>query len=161
MSGFWTVLYAFGGCIGFCILFHLRGATAFWAALGGALGWTVRTALQWYGGPLGGEIPACFFAALAVTAYSELLARLTRKPVTCYSIVGILPMVPGGGIYYTMRHCLNGDIDAFAASCLHTMGVAGSLAIGMLLVCSLTRLFSPQRRRLEKMAAGGTEPPAD
>ena len=154
----WTVLYAFGGCLGFCFLFRLRGKTILWASLGGALGWLVCVTLKLYGGSLGKEIPASFIAALAVTAYSELMARLTHKPVICYTIVAILPMVPGGGIYYTMRHCLDGNIALFAESGLHTLGVAGALAIGMLLVSSLARLASPQRRRLESSASGDKPP---
>ena len=35
------LLYSFGACAGFCILFNLRGKKVFFAALGGAVSWLV------------------------------------------------------------------------------------------------------------------------
>ena len=52
---------------------------------------------------LGSDIFQCFIATVVVSIYSEILARKCKAPTTCFQIVSILPLVPGGGIYYTME----------------------------------------------------------
>ena len=135
MNG-WTAAYAFVGCMGFCFVFHLRGVSCVWASLGGALGWGVYLLL----GFLQHDIPRYFIATLVLAAYCEVMARLSHKPATCYLVIAVLPLVPGGGIYYTMYYCLSGDNGRFAQEGLHTLGIAGALAAGILIVVSLTRL---------------------
>ena len=132
-----TVLYAFAGCLGFCFIFQLRGiACCLWASLGGSLGWTVY--LLFNGLPQ--DILRYFIATLAVAAYAEILARLTKKPAACYLVISILPLVPGGGIYYTMKYCLEGRTALFIQTGFHTLAIAGTLAIGILFVASTVRL---------------------
>jgi len=67
------------------------------------------------------------------------------KSTLCKSVVGILPFVPGGGIYYTMEYCLSGNTQLFLSTGIHTFGVAGAVAVGILLVSSVTRLLRPVR----------------
>ena len=77
---------------------------------------------------------------MALAAYSEVLARVQKAPVTVYLLTALLPLVPGGGIYYTMERCLKGDTQGFLETGLHTLGLAGALALGVLLVSSSVRL---------------------
>ena len=56
-----------------------------------------------------------------------------------FLIVGILPLVPGAGIYYTMEYCVSGNQIAFGQSLVHTLAVAGALALGIVLISSLFR----------------------
>ena len=82
---------------------------------------------------------------MAVAAYAEVMARLMKAPATGFLVVGILPFVPGGGIYYTMEYCLSGDTELFLTTGIHTFGVAGAVAVGILLVSSITRLLREGR----------------
>ena len=66
--------------------------------------------------------------------------------VTGYLLVALFPLVPGGGIYYTMEYCIAGNTQMFLETGLHTLGIAGALALGILLVSSLNRLFGMPRR---------------
>ena len=110
-------VYAFLACIGFSMLFNIHGAGMLICAGGGALGWL------------------CY------------LARLRTCPVTSYLLVALFPLVPGGGIYYTMEHALNGDTELFLDTLMHTLGLAGALAVGVLLVASVVRLFTTYQSR--------------
>ena len=94
----------FAGCIAFTLVFNIHGPGKLIAGFGGALGWLVYL--------LGGKtILAGFFAAAAISLFSEIMARLRRCPVTGYQLVALLPLVPGGGIYYAMSYCLAGDTE--------------------------------------------------
>lgn len=131
-------LWAFFACVAFGLIYNMRGKTLAVASLGGAIGWFVYLLL----GFLKNDIFQ-FFAATVVTAiYSEIMARVLKKPATEFQIVALLPMVPGGGIFYTMEYCVIGNNAMFLQTGLHTLGIAGALAMGILLVSSLFRIGS-------------------
>lgn len=131
-------LYAFAACAGFCVVFHVRGASLFWMSLGGALGWLVYLLCA----PLANDILQFFLGTAALSVYAEVMARLRRAPATGYLLVALLPMVPGGGIYYTMEYGIAGNTEMFLETGMHTLGIAGALALGILVVSSLARLGS-------------------
>lgn len=130
-------LYAFFCCAGFCIVYNMRGKKLFYAPLGGVIGWLVYLLTN----SLQNEMLQFFLAAVAFSIYAEIMARVQRAPVTCYLLPALLPLVPGGGIYYTMECSINGDIQGFMETGLHTIGLAGALALGVVVVSSVTRLY--------------------
>ena len=131
-------LYVFFACIGFSVLFNIHGVGMLICAGGGSLGWLCYLLTA----PLvHSDIIQSFFAALVISIWSELMARLRKCPVTSYLLVALFPLVPGGGIYYTMEHAINGETSQFLSSLLHTLGLAGALATGVLIASSLMRLI--------------------
>ena len=134
-------LWAFCACVGFTLIFNLRGRLGkAICGLGGALGWLVYLLL-------GQTVAAAFAAALVIGVFSELMARLRHFPATSYLLIALLPLVPGGGIYYTMTYCLAGDIPLFLSKLLQTLGMAAALAVGATLALTVFRAFWPRRHR--------------
>ena len=78
MDLFLPCLYAFLACLGFCVLFRIRGLGAVLCSLGGALAWLVYLV----SGPLSGGIDFLqyFWAAVFLSAWSEGMARLRKCP---------------------------------------------------------------------------------
>ena len=144
-------LYSFMGCVGYCLVFNIRmrKRMLLLASLGGAVGWCVYLLCGW----LQNDITQSFAAILAVAAYSEIMARLQKSPATVYLIVGLIPLVPGGGIYYTMEYCINGDMMNFMNTGIHTLGIAGARAIGILLVSACVRILNNIQRRKRRETA--------
>ena len=143
MEWFLPCLYALLGCGAFCFIFELR---RWWyilsAAVSGAVGWFVYLNLSDLT-----DVSRYLLATIAVAVLSEIFARLYKTPATVFLIIGIIPLVPGGGIYYTMEHAVNGETELFLETLMHTLGLAGALAVGVLLVASSVRLFASYRRR--------------
>lgn len=106
------------------------------AATGGMLSWVFFVACA----PLGNDLAQYLISTIIVSAYAEIMARVFKAPVTGFLTIGILPLVPGGGIYYTMEHCVLGETDLFIETGIHTLAIAGALAIGVLVVSSMVRL---------------------
>lgn len=77
-------LYAFLACIGFCFLFNIHGIGMFICAGGAGLGWLCYLLTA----PLvGSDIIQAFLAALVISAWSEIMARLApgaRSPAICW-----------------------------------------------------------------------------
>lgn len=137
-------LWAFLACAGFSVLFHVRGLGILICSCGGALGWLVYLLVGRAGG---GDIVATLLAGVAISAWSEAMARLRKCPVTGYLLLAVFPLVPGGGIYYAMKYAVQGQHQAFAATLMHTMGLSGALALGILLVASAVRTWRNVKQR--------------
>ena len=74
--------------------------------------------------------------------YAESLARIRKYPVTSYLVISSIPLLPGAGIYYTMSTGLMGNVQQAIQKGLETAGIAGSLAVGILLVSTVFRMVS-------------------
>ncbi|MDW7658549.1 MAG: threonine/serine exporter family protein [Bacillota bacterium] len=142
-----SCLYAFIACLGFSLVFNLRGWNMLFAAAGGALGWFVYMLAA----GLQNDLFQFFLAALALSAYAEGCARIQKAPITVFQIIAILPLVPGGGIYHTMEYAINGNTAAFLATGLHTLAIAGALSIGVLLVSTVVRLSGKIRLHISRI----------
>ena len=140
-------LFGFLACIGFAVIYNIHGLGILICALGGALGCLVHA----LSAPLfQSDITQTLAAAVVIAAYSEIMARIRKCPVTGYLLVAIFPLVPGGGVYYTMEHAINNETEAFLISFIHTLGVAGAIAAGVLLVSSLVRMWTTFHFRLKR-----------
>ena len=127
------------GCYGFTFLFNIHGPGGLLCALGGALAWIAYLITYHF---THNELTAYFVSAIVAAAYSEAMARIRKYPAISYLVISIFPLIPGAGIYYTSNHLVLGNMDAFADKGLHTIGIAGAIAIGILLVSTLVRLFT-------------------
>lgn len=140
-------LCAFLSCVGFTLTFNIHGVGKLIAGVGGALGWLVYL--------LGDKtIFAAFLAAAAIGVFAEVMSRVRRCPVTGYVLVALLPLVPGGGVYYARRHCVAGETELFLNTLLHTFGMAAALAVGAMLASSVFRAMFPRLRPLGKNNGG-------
>ncbi len=130
-------LCAFLACVGFTLMFNIHGVGKLIAGVGGALSWLVYLLA-------GSTIFAAFLAAAAIGIFAEIMSRVRLCPVTGYVLVALLPLVPGGGVYYAMRHCVAGETGEFLNTLLHTFGMAAALAVGAMLASSAFRAIFPR-----------------
>lgn len=127
------------GSLGFSILFNIHGRGMVLCALGSCMAWCAFLLSQHLGS---NDVVAYFFSAMAASAYSEIMARVRKCPATPYLVVSIFPLIPGAGVYYTMQKAVSGDMAAFASQGTHTAALAGSLAVGIILMSSVFRIIS-------------------
>lgn len=138
------LLGAFFGTLGFGILFNIRGKKLLWAALGGMIAWALFLLLGLW---IQGEPMRYFIVALWSTAYSELLARILKTPATTFCIITLIPLVPGGALYYTMTHALSGNIDSFIPRLINTIELAVALSLGIVIITAVSRIFGKKEAK--------------
>lgn len=135
------------GSLGFGVLFHLRGKKLIIASLGGFLSWSVFLALA---GLIPSEAIRYFLAAAAVTVYAEVFARILKTPTTTFLVVSLIPLIPGGALYYTMNYALNEQWNSFINQAFYTLELACCLAVGIIAVTTLTRMVVALQRHWRK-----------
>ena len=128
--------YAFFSCAAFSIYFNVSPKRIPLTCFGGALGWLVYLLLDFPS-----DVPRYFIATVVISVYAEVMARICKVPVTLFLTTAVLPLVPGGGMYYTMEYCLRGETALFVESGLNTLALAGAIALGIMLVSSLVRMW--------------------
>ncbi|WP_139904405.1 threonine/serine exporter family protein [Clostridium thermarum] len=131
-------LYAIMASLGFAIIFNIKGKNIIYASLGGGLGWLIYIFCQEFNFS---TTASMFMASLAIGTYSEIMARVIKAPVTVFVVCALIPLVPGGGMYYTMLESITGNVDTALKLGIDTLSNAGALAVGVLLTSSISRLM--------------------
>ncbi|MGL5054509.1 MAG: threonine/serine exporter family protein [Fusobacteriaceae bacterium] len=123
----------------FGVMFNVRGKKIILAAIAGGVTWFIYDFTVYLGQS---ETIAYFISAICLTVYAEVVARLSKATVTTFLIVGLIPTVPGGGIYYTLFHLLNKNTAKATEVGLKTLMLTGALAFGILFVSSIYSTYS-------------------
>ena len=132
---------------GFAFIYNVRFPGAFLCAIGGALTWTAYgIAFGFTHDVFGANLIAAIFAA----AYSETMARIRKYPAISYLVISIFPLLPGAGVYYTTHAIVNGDAITAGNKGTETIAIAGALAIGILFVSTLVRLWNVWKQNRQK-----------
>ena len=92
--------------LGFGILYDIRGKKLALAALGGALAWVAYLLVMLFDGS---DLLGMLCASVTASVYSEIMARLAKAPTTVFYVPAVIPLVPGGGLYYTVYNLITGD----------------------------------------------------
>ena len=135
------------GCVGFSILFNIHGPGGLLCSLGGVLTWAVYALVLKFGGS---DLMGYFWGALFASCYAEVMARVRKYPAISYLVVSIFPLIPGASVYYTMNYAVRGEMDAFASQGMHTIAIAGFMAVGILMMSTAFRIWSLWRRSRQK-----------
>lgn len=132
------VIGAFIAVITVAIIFGVPRKFLSYSGFVGAIGWFVYLLFRNdnFSNPT-----SMFFAALVVALISHSFARIKKTPVTVFLISGILPLVPGVGMYQIAYNLItnNNTLALFYFS--ETMKVAGMIAIAIFIMDSIFRIF--------------------
>lgn len=124
---------------GFAIFFNVQPKLLLWTAPIGALGWLVYVLGVFnYGNPM----IYSFTAAAVISLCSEILARRLKQPAILFVIPGILPLVPGVGLYQTVYSIMFKKYGLAATIGTKSVIVSIGIALGILVVASLSRVFN-------------------
>ncbi|MBP3416975.1 MAG: threonine/serine exporter family protein [Spirochaetaceae bacterium] len=107
-------------------------------AIVGGLGWTVYSVTIAVGQSAGTQ--SYFWGALVVAILSEILALVQKKPATIYLVPGLLPLVPGGGMFETMEATVEGNLQEALLLGFSTLTSAGAIALAIALASSGKRI---------------------
>ena len=139
------VVSAFLGVVAVAVLFRVPKKYLVLTGVTGAVGWFVQITMTEL---LSNQVFVAFLAAFSVAVLSQIFARISKAPVTLYLVTGILPMVPGVGMYRTVYYLLQGNNKESSRYFAYTLQVAGMIALAIFVVDSVFRvIYQKQKKR--------------
>lgn len=125
------IVTAAAGTLGYCLLINVKRNKIVYSCLGGVVSTFLYCVCVEAGLTplLQNLIPAA-----VVTLYAEVLARVIKAPATVFLIPSIIPLVPGGRLYYTMRAIVDGDADSAKIYAMETIVIALGIAVGIVVI---------------------------
>ncbi len=130
------------GAVGFALLFNLRKDKVPYVMVGSAAGYSIYLLLMHC---TASTLLANMFAAMFCTALAEFYARWRKAPSTLFIMSHIMPLVPGGTLYYTMRSMVQQDQEACAYYGAETALAATGIVVGILAVTSIRYIIMSYR----------------
>ena len=131
---------AFLGTMGFSILFGSPRRYYLPSAIAGTAGWAVWISLT------SAPASAAFLSALVVATVSELFAKAVRCPSTVFLICGIIPLVPGGGIFWTAYFLVSDQLRSAAYTGYTALKITIAIAGGIILAGAITARILKRKR---------------
>jgi len=122
----------------FAILDRAKNTVVFLSSVGGVLTYTAEYILL----QKSENIFLVYFLSAGVTCiYSEIMARVSKTPVTVIMLPGIIPLVPGSLIYYSMRGLLENNYEMYSSCLIEVLLSAGGIATAAALGGALAALY--------------------
>lgn len=87
------------------------------------------------------DVISSFISALIVTLVAQLLSRRLKQPVTLFLVAGIIPTVPGTGMYKIAYYVILGNSQMYSYHFMETLKIAGAISLAIFLMDSMYRLY--------------------
>ena len=138
------------GSLGFSILYHIKGKKLLLAGLGGVISWSLFLALE---SVFPDEPVRYLLSSMLIGFYAEILARIQKTPTTTYLVPSIIPHIPGGSLYNTMKAAVNRDWYLCFSKGFDTIMLALGLALGIILVSSVFKMWTASVEHFKRKKA--------
>lgn len=132
MTDQWITILAAGvGSAGFAFFFNAKKSQIFCAAISGLFVSGLYLLLTSFYDSILLDNMLC---AMFVTAYAEIFARVMKAPSSVFLLPAIIPLVPGGFLYYAMYGLVTGANEEAWQNANATMLTALGIAMGILVI---------------------------
>ena len=121
-----AIVESFLATLAYAILFNVPKQYYTACGITGMAGWLLYLAM-------------CQVTTLAVVLISRILTVRKKCPITIFLVSGIIPLVPGAGIYYTAYYLVTGQMSLAAVKGLEAVKIAFAIVLGIIFVVSIPR----------------------
>lgn len=115
--------------IGFGLIVNLPHRALNVAGITATLSWLVYYGVMNTWGGLGA---ANFLGGLTIGLVSVVIAHLKKMPSILFDVPGLVPLVPGGQAYNTIKNFALGDYQVAFNYLSEVVWIAGSIALGFI-----------------------------
>ncbi|MGL6107009.1 threonine/serine exporter family protein [Romboutsia sp.] len=128
------------GSIGIAIYFNIEKSKITSIAIGGLISWIIYLVCF---EATNNIFTSSLIAAIIVSIYSEIMARMLKSPANIFLIPSIIPLLPGGSFYYTMSAAINMDLPLFKLKGFETflsvLGITMGTVVGFFIFVQIFR----------------------
>ncbi|MGO2118446.1 MAG: threonine/serine exporter family protein [Fusobacterium sp.] len=123
---------------GFGLLFNIQGKNLIYTSIAGCLSWLCYLLCKKLG--LKDEV-SYFLASVIIGLYSEIIAIKLDIPSNNILIAALIPLAPGGGVYYTMENLIYKNYSLSFERGIGTFLLAGSMALGVVTAIAILKFY--------------------
>lgn len=145
MNYFFKFIISVCAIIGYGIYFNVPKKALLFSALSGSIGWIISEIFKDHILVFNVGI---FAGALFVGLSGEVLARIMKLPSTVFIITGIISLVPGAGMYYTMFTLVQKRYLEALKIGLETSFSAVAIAFGIILSSVFAKILYKVRKKI-------------
>ncbi|MDM5331938.1 threonine/serine exporter family protein [Ureibacillus composti] len=127
--------FIFTACFG--VIFNAPTKAIPYCGIVGAIGWIVYYLINHIGVQ---EVQASFVGAFVVAIVAQIFARRFKMPMIIFNVSGIIPLVPGGIAYNTMRNIMELDYNLGIQNGMRAFMISGAVAMGLVFAEVITQL---------------------
>lgn len=138
------VIGAFLGVVGMSVVIGVPKKLILYSGAVGAVGWWIYLLLEQQYPTL--SILQAFVATMVVSLISHIFARVLKAPGTVFLIPGIMPMVPGAGMYRTAYYTFKGSSDLASYYLSQTVQIAGVIALAIFIMDSVFKIIQLKKQ---------------
>lgn len=128
----------------FGVLFNVPRKALFQCGLAGMFGWLIYWGLIRYQMDI---IVATLISAFVVAIISQIFSRTRKMPITVFNVSGIIPLVPGGLAFDSMRHFVQNDYNTALEMAAKVFLISGAIAIGLVLSEVINQITKTRAKR--------------
>ena len=128
--------------LSFAIFFNAPRKSLFSCGIIGAIGWLVHVVTNLL---LVDVVVSSLLGAVSVGVLSTNASRILKLPATIFIYTGMVPLVPGYGMYNTMQNIVTKNYGVASKVGIETILQAGAIAMGIL----LASVFSDSIKRVK------------
>ena len=130
-----AIVESFLATLAYAVLFNVPKQYYTTCGITGLSGWIVYLAMC----QVTTVALASFVGTLAVVLISRIFTVRKKCPITIFLVSGIIPLVPGAGIYYTAYYLVTGQMSLAAVKGLEAVKIAFAIVLGIIFVVSIPR----------------------
>ncbi|MFA6708242.1 MAG: threonine/serine exporter family protein [Fusobacterium sp.] len=112
----------------------------------GGISWALYVFLM----EISGEIILPYFiSTLTIGILGNLSSKITKRPIFLYMLPGIIPLVPGYSLYYTMLYIVNENYSSALHKGIETLFIAFAISSGLIVSESLKKILNNILKKLK------------
>lgn len=144
---FLQFLCCLGGAYGFCEIFRVKKDKMFVAVIGGGISGFVYLYLT---AVTNNKFLSCLIAAALSAFYAEVMARVCKAPVTIFTIPALIPLIPGGSLYYTMENLVQKNNNMLREKAIETTMFILAIVLGITIIIMVLDIFSLIMKKMKQ-----------
>lgn len=140
------MITSFFAASAFALLFNAPRRSLIQCGIVGMVGWMVHIGLIAIAFQ---PVPATVIAAIVVGLFSRVSAKMLKKPILIFYVGGIIPLVPGGVAYNSLRSFVETDYYGGVVLAAEVMILSGGIAIGLMFAEVMNQFWEKIVKRMQ------------
>lgn len=128
LQPFFQLFLSFVAIYAFSIMYSAPRFQCPYCGICGCFTWGISHLMEELGA---GNMLSVLTATFFLTLLTRILSVKRKTPITIYLMTGVLPLVPGAGIYYTSYYLMLDEARTAARMGLEAFQTAGAISFGI------------------------------